>query len=119
MRSIARGTAPRRSLLTDPRVRAWVFQVIAVLAVVAFGWYLFHNTQNNLAHRGITSGFGFLNNAAGFGISPASDRLQRKRQLRARFRVGLLNTLLVSVIGIVLATHHGLHPRWGASPATG
>jgi len=69
MRSIARGTAPRRSLLTDPRVRAWVFQVIAVLAVVAFGWYLFHNTQNNLAHRGITSGFGFLNNAAGFGIS--------------------------------------------------
>ena len=33
--------------------------VIAVLAVVAFGWYLFHNTQNNLAHRGITSDSAF------------------------------------------------------------
>src|SRR5262245_40845397 len=55
--------------LTDPRVRAWVFQIIAVLVVLASGWFLFENTQTNLAHRGIQSGFGFLSNTAGFGIS--------------------------------------------------
>ena len=40
-----------------------------VIAVVAIGWYLFHNTQHNLAQRGILSGFGFLEQSAGFGIS--------------------------------------------------
>lgn len=60
---------PRTSVWTDPQVRGWLFQIIAVIAVVAIGWYLFHNTQHNLAQRGILSGFGFLEQSAGFGIS--------------------------------------------------
>ncbi|MEG4315681.1 MULTISPECIES: amino acid ABC transporter permease [Pseudomonas] len=94
----------RRSPLTDPRVRAWVFQVLAVAVVVAFGWFLFINTQANLAHRGITSGFGFLDNAAGFGISQHLIDYSESDSYGRVFWVGLLNTLLVSVIGIILAT---------------
>ncbi|TFZ33292.1 amino acid ABC transporter permease, partial [Pseudomonas syringae] len=54
--------APKGFSLTDPRVRAWLFQIITVLAVISLGWFLFDNTQTNLQHRGITSGFGFLQN---------------------------------------------------------
>jgi general L-amino acid transport system permease protein len=94
----------RASWLGNPRVRAWVFQVIAVVAVVAFGWFLFDNTQTNLAHRGITSGFGFLDNPAGFGISQHLIDYSESHSYGRVFWVGLLNTLLVSVIGIILAT---------------
>ncbi|MBD7977772.1 MULTISPECIES: amino acid ABC transporter permease [Pseudomonas] len=110
---------PRRSLLTDPQVRAWAFQILAVIAVVAFGWFLFNNTLTNLEHRGITSGFGFLNNSAGFGITQHLIDYTESDTYGRVFLVGLLNTLLVSVIGIILATILGfilgiarLSPNW-------
>jgi len=80
---------------------------------------LFHNTQTNLAHRGITSGFGFLDNAAGFGISQHLIDYSESDSYGRVFWVGLLNTLLVSIIGIILATIIGfilgvarLSPNW-------
>lgn len=94
----------RGSLLRDPQVRAWVFQIVAVVVVVAFGWFLFHNTQTNLAHRGIHSGFEFLNHPAGFGIPQHLISYSESDSYGRVFWVGLLNTLLVSVIGILLAT---------------
>jgi general L-amino acid transport system permease protein len=107
------------ALLTDPQVRAWVFQVVAVFAVVALGWYLFHNTQSNLAQRGILSGFGFLEQSAGFGIPQHLIDYTESDSYGRVFLIGLLNTLLVSVIGIVLATLLGfligvarLSPNW-------
>ncbi len=63
------GAPKQRLSLSDPRVRAWVFQIVTVVAVIALGWFLFDNTQTNLQHRGITSGFGFLERSAGFGIA--------------------------------------------------
>jgi general L-amino acid transport system permease protein len=92
------------SWLTDPKVRAWVFQVLALVTVVAVGWYLFDNTQTNLAKRGITSGFSFLNNTAGFGIAQHLIEYSESDTYARVFFIGLLNTLLVSAIGIVLAT---------------
>ncbi|MCQ6507869.1 ABC transporter permease subunit, partial [Vibrio parahaemolyticus] len=53
---------------------------------------------------GITSGFGFLNNTAGFGIPQHLIPYSEGDTYGRVFLVGLLNTLLVSVIGIVLAT---------------
>lgn len=105
MQNVSKPSAPvRGSLLTDPQVRSWLFQIVAVVAVVAFGWFLFDNTQTNLANRGITSGFGFLNNTAGFGIPQHLIPYSEGDTYGRVFLVGLLNTLLVSVIGIVLAT---------------
>jgi len=119
MRTIAKTGTTRGSLLTDPQARAWLFQILAVLTVVAIGWFLFDNTQTNLAHRGITSGFGFLDNAAGFGISQHLIDYSESDSYGRVFWVGLLNTLLVSVIGIILATIIGfvlgvarLSPNW-------
>lgn len=110
---------PKPSWLTDPQVRAWVFQVLAVILVVACGWFLFHNTQTNLAHRGILSGFGFLDNSAGFGISQHLIDYRESDSYARVFVIGVLNTLLVSLIGIVLATVLGfvigvarLSPNW-------
>ncbi len=98
------GSSVRGSILTDPKIRAWVFQVLAVITVVATGWYLFDNTQSNLAQRGITSGFGFLDNSAGFGILQSLVDYSEADTYGRVFLVGLLNTLLVSVLGIVIAT---------------
>ncbi|MBB6339858.1 general L-amino acid transport system permease protein [Pseudomonas fluvialis] len=119
MRSSVPEPQPKPSWLTDPQVRAWLFQVLAVIFVVACGWFLFHNTQTNLAHRGILSGFGFLDNSAGFGISQHLIDYRESDSYARVFVIGVLNTLLVSLIGIALATVLGfvvgmarLSPNW-------
>lgn len=97
--------APTKGLsLTDPRVRGWVFQIITIVAVVALGWFLFDNTQTNLQHRGITSGFGFLERSAGFGIAQHLIDYTESDTYARVFVIGLLNTLLVTFIGLILAT---------------
>ena len=113
-------SAPKPRLsLSDPRVRAWLFQIITVGLVVFMGWYLFNNTQTNLQHRGITSGFDFLERSAGFGIAQHLIDYTESDSYARVFVIGLLNTLLVSVIGVVLATILGfiigiarLSPNW-------
>ncbi|WP_027897315.1 amino acid ABC transporter permease [Zestomonas thermotolerans] len=119
MQTTANAPRSRGSVWTDPRVRAWAFQIIAVAAVVAFGWFLFHNTQVNLERRGIVSGFEFLGQSAGFGISQHLIDYSESDTYGRVFVIGLLNTLLVSVIGIILATILGfilgvarLSPNW-------
>lgn len=98
-------SAPKRGFsLSDPKVRAWLFQIITVIAVVAMGWYLFDNTQTNLQHRGITSGFGFLENSAGFGIAQHLIPFKESDTYARVFLIGLLNTLLVTFIGVIIAT---------------
>ncbi len=119
MQNPVTGPSVRGSLVTDPKVRAWTFQILAIATVVAVGWYLFHNTQSNLAQRGITSGFAFLNNSAGFGILQSLIDYTEGDTYGRVFVVGLLNTLLVSALGIVIATIIGfvvgvsrLSPNW-------
>ncbi|MNZ42794.1 putative glutamine ABC transporter permease protein GlnM [compost metagenome] len=105
MQNSAKAQRPSRGFsFNDPQVRAWAFQVIAVIFVVGCGWFLFDNTQTNLAHRGIQSGFGFLNNSAGFGISQHLIDYTEADTYARVFFVGLLNTLLVTVVGIFFAT---------------
>ncbi|WP_439887697.1 amino acid ABC transporter permease [Pseudomonas sp. MBLB4123] len=104
MQNTADTSHPKGSVWTDPKVRAWIFQILAVIAVMAIGWYLFDNTQTNLEKRGITSGFSFLNNSAGFGIAQHLIDYTESDTYGRVFVIGLLNTLLVSVIGIVFAT---------------
>ena len=64
-----RRSAVKGSLsFSHPAVRARLFQIIAIVAVVLIAVYLIHNTITNLNNRGITSGFAFLDRSAGFGI---------------------------------------------------
>ncbi|AVO99894.1 MULTISPECIES: amino acid ABC transporter permease [Enterobacter cloacae complex] len=100
-----RRSAVKGSLsFSHPAVRAWLFQVIAIIAVVLIAVYLIHNTITNLNNRGITSGFAFLDRSAGFGIVQHLIDYQEGDTYGRVFVVGLLNTLLVSALCIVFAS---------------
>lgn len=98
----------RPSLMSNPRVRAIIFQALVLGAVFALLGYIFHNTVSNLEQRGISTGFGFLDREAGFGIIQSLIPYTPSSTYGRTFLVGLVNTLLVSVMGIVLATLVGV-----------
>ncbi|MEW8014059.1 MAG: amino acid ABC transporter permease [Candidatus Sedimenticola endophacoides] len=87
-----------------PAFRAALFQTLLVLALCLVGYSLFTNTLNNLEQRGISTGFGFLSQEAGFGILQSLIDYNETHSYGRTFFVGLLNTLLVSALGIALAT---------------
>ncbi len=88
----------------DPRVRSIVYQILTVVGVVLLAAYFAHNTIINLQRQGIASGFGFLNKPAGFAIPQTLVDYGVLSPNSRVFLVGLLNTILVAVIGITLAT---------------
>ena len=94
-------------LWRQPTFRAIVFQVLLVLCILAFGNFLLSNTLQNMEQRGITTGFGFLDNAAGFGILQSLIPYDETYTYGRTFVVGLLNTLLVAALGIFFATFLG------------
>ncbi len=97
-------SSAKSSIWYHSRTRAWVFQVL-IAGVVIWGLsYLIHNTLHNLEQRGITTGFDFLATEAGFGIIQTLIQYDETSSYSRTFVVGLLNTLLVSGLGIVLAT---------------
>ncbi len=91
-------------LWRHPVFRATLFQIILVVALIAFGHYLLSNTLQNMQQRGITTGFDFLSNEAGFGILQSLIPYDETYTYGRTFVVGLLNTLLVAGLGIFFAT---------------
>jgi len=65
----ATGAPPKVAIWNNPVFRALLYQGIVLAAFVAVVIFFFVNTFNNLKQRGISSGFGFLGNEAGFSIS--------------------------------------------------
>ena len=96
------------SLWRNSHVRGWFFQAVTLSIFLYIGWSLWDNLQTNLANRGITTGFGFLDTESGFGIVSHLIEYSESSSYGRAFLVGLLNTLLVSFIGIILATMLGL-----------
>ena len=104
---------------SDRVVRGYAWQGLALLIAGALAVYLGLNLADNLAKRGITSGFGFLGDTAGFGVTTSLIPYSEQSSYARAFVVGLLNTLLVSALGIVAATVIGfalglarLSPNW-------
>jgi len=91
----------------DPTFRSIAFQALAVVAILWFAWTVFDNTLTNMEKRGITTGFAFLHNPAGFGILMSLIEYDEKYSYGRTFFVGLFNTLLVSGLGVVFATTLG------------
>ncbi|AXF78504.1 amino acid ABC transporter permease [Erwinia tracheiphila] len=102
-----RTTVKRDFSLSNPAVRAWFYQIIAIVAVAGGVGYLVHNILLNLASRGITSGFGFLERSAGFGIVQHLIDYSEGDTYTRVFLVGLTNTFLVSALCIVFASFLG------------
>jgi general L-amino acid transport system permease protein len=107
----------------------WSGFVVQILFVAALSWIAYEivaNARANLQAQRITAGFGFLANNAGFDVSQSLIPYSGSDPYTRVFLVGLLNTLLVSVIGIFFATLIGflialgrLSPNWLLSRISG
>src|SRR5690606_29500610 len=96
--------SPRRLNLRSETLRGWLWQIALLAAVAAVLAWLVGNTLDNLAARGIQVGFGFLGQEAGFAISQTPVPYRPGDTYARALVTGLANTLIVSAIGIVVAT---------------
>jgi len=104
----------------------FALQILFVAVLAWIGYEIVANARANLQSQRITAGFGFLNNTAGFDVSQNLIPYSGSDTYTRVFLVGLLNTLLVSVIGIFFATVIGflvalgrLSPNWLLSRISG
>ena len=88
----------------DRRIRAILYQVVFLAALVFGVWLLVDNTIVNLRERGLRSGFDFLRSRSGIPISESIIDWDPDDTFGRAYLVGILNTLRVGAIGIVLAT---------------
>lgn len=95
---------PKVAFFNDPKVRSWAVQIALVAVVGYFAWQIFTNTVENLRQANIASGYGFLNTTAGFDLSFTLIPYSESATYGRAVLVGILNTLLVAVCGVVLAT---------------
>jgi len=95
-------------LLYDARYRSMTIQVVAAILIMLLLVELVDNTVTNLAALGKDIRFNFLWSTAGYDINqqliPFSSQ---DTHARAAF-VGILNTLVVAVLGCILATVIGV-----------
>jgi general L-amino acid transport system permease protein len=104
---MARGRWSPGGWFYNTAVRACLFQSLISLLVLGAAVYFISNTMHNMEARGISSGFGFLTQRAGFGIIQSLIPFDDASTYGRTFLVGLANTLLVSALGILLATGLG------------
>ncbi len=88
--------------------RTLVPQVVTVLLLISVIGYFAFNAQVNMGNRGISFGYGFLSQEASFDIGFSLIDYDGSMSYARAFLVGLLNTLLVSAIGIIFATLIGV-----------
>jgi general L-amino acid transport system permease protein len=92
------------SWLYDPKLRGIASQIV-VVALLAWGLYeIIGNTQANLKKLNQNFGFDFLTQAAGFDLSSSLIEYSSNSTYGRAIVVGLLNTILVAVLGIIFST---------------
>ncbi|GAB4539104.1 MAG: ABC transporter permease subunit [Anaerolineales bacterium] len=92
----------------DERVLSFLGQAAFVALVLATGWLLYRNMNAGLAQQGTTMSWSFLNDVSGFDISETPIPYTRSSSYWEAFKVGLFNTLIVSVVGVALASALGV-----------
>ena len=83
-------------------------QLITLLAVIAIFGFFSYNAQINMENRGIDFGYGFLSQESSFDVQFSLIEYDGSHSYFRAYLVGLLNTILVSVIGILFATVIGV-----------
>jgi len=92
----------------DVRFVRILAQLLVLAGVVVGGGLLLLTLGENLRASRLTFGFDFLNRTSGMEISQSPIPYSSTDTFARAFAVGLLNTLLISVVGIVLATLLGI-----------
>jgi len=83
-------------------------QVAFVLILALAAGFLYANVSTNLARQGLTVGYSFLNNPASFDIGESYIPYEASDSYGRAILVGLVNTLVVSILGIILTTIIGV-----------
>ena len=83
-------------------------QLLTLLAVILVFGFFAYNAQVNMENRGITFGYGFLSQESSFDVQFSLIEYDGSHSYFRAYLVGLLNTILVSVIGIIFATIIGI-----------
>jgi general L-amino acid transport system permease protein len=86
----------------DPAKRSILFQLGAMLILGLLGYYLISNTIANLERQAIATGLGFLEKESSFEIGESLISYSAADTYARALLVGVINTLIVSFIGIIL-----------------
>jgi general L-amino acid transport system permease protein len=92
----------------DIRFLKILAQVIFIIVLALAASYLYRNVTANLARQGLAVGYGFMKNPASFDIGESYIPYQPSDPYERALLVGLVNTLVVSALGIVLTTIVGV-----------
>ena len=100
------------SFIYDRQIRGISFQVLLVLGLILGAWWLGNNTLFNLAEQGKSLGFNFLEQTSGFQISSTLGTWVMEYNVGTStyldvYFIGIINTFLVAVLGIIAATFLG------------
>jgi general L-amino acid transport system permease protein len=100
------GSAPRATVpfYNDPKKRSLLFQIATLLMVGLAAYYLISNTLTNVEKQSIATGFGFLQKEAAFEIGESPIRYSAADTYGRALVVGILNTLIISFVGIIITT---------------
>ena len=92
----------------DERILNIFGQVVFVASILFVGWLIYQNMKAGLAKQGVTLTYAFLSGVSGFDISESLIEYSRDSSYIQAYTVGLLNTLSVSIVGIIFATILGV-----------
>jgi general L-amino acid transport system permease protein len=106
--SEAIASQPQRNIISrlwnDKETRSVIIQIIAFAAIFAFFFFMVRNAISNLESIGKDISLDFLSQPSSYDISQSLiEYSSRSTHFRAMI-VGILNTLLVAVFGVILAT---------------
>ncbi|MCL2897848.1 amino acid ABC transporter permease [Brenneria tiliae] len=92
------------AIMGNKSFRAWFYQFLLGALIILFSYWLYGNVMDNLRSQNIATGFGFLPHQAQFEIGEKLIEYSARDSYARAVLVGLLNTLYVSLWGIILAT---------------
>lgn len=92
----------------DERILKILGQVAFILAVLVFFSFIYQNMRAGLAKQGISLSLNFIRGVSGFDIAETLFPYDRSSTYLQAYQIGLLNTLLVSVVGVFFSTVFGV-----------
>ena len=95
-------------LINDTRYRSYTFQFLALIFLICIMAFLGWNLLQNLAAAGLDISYGFLGEPAGYDINQRLIEYDSQSTHLRDSIVGVLNTLLVAVLGCITATVFGV-----------
>lgn len=92
----------------DVRVLRVAAQVAILLLTLVVGWLLLATLTDNMRGTRLTFGLDFMDQRAGFELPQTPISFSAEDTFARAYAVGVINTLLVSITGIILATLLGI-----------